>query len=141
MSSILVDNLTGKTTAGNVTVTSEGGAATMHMQQGLCKTWINFNGTGTIATRDSFNVSGVTDNGTGDFSVNYANNMGNDDYAFGGHTPNAGSTMNFHWINDLANDYTTALLRTRTLFTNNFTGGGSNQDPVLCTLTTSGDLA
>tara|TARA_R100000278_G_scaffold44106_1_gene38457 strand:+ start:296 stop:700 length:405 start_codon:yes stop_codon:yes gene_type:complete len=112
-----------------------------YVAEGTAKVWINFNGTGTIATRDSFNVSSVTDHSTGDFSVNYANNMGNDDYAFGGHTPNAGSTMNFHWINDLANDYTTALLRTRTLFVNNTSGGGSNQDPALCTLTTIGDLA
>lgn len=141
MSTILVNTLTGTTTAGSIAVTGEGNSTTTNLQQGLCKTWINFNGTGTIATRDSFNVSGVTDNGTGDFTTAFTNNMGNDDYAFGGHTPNAGSTMNFHWINDLANDYTTALLRTRTLFTNNFTGGGSNQDPVLCTLTTSGDLA
>ena len=115
--------------------------ATSTVAQGSAKVWINFNGTGTIATRDSFNVSSVTDHSTGDFSVNYTNNMGNDDYAFGGHTPNAGSTMNFHWINDLANDYTTALLRTRTLFVNNTSGGGSNQDPALCTLTTNGDLA
>ena len=142
MASVLkVDTITGVTTAGSIAVTGEGNSTTTNLQQGLCKVWVNFNGTGTIATRDSFNVSSVTDHSTGDFSVNYANNMGNDDYAFGGHTPNAGSTMIFHWIHDLANDYTTALLRTRTLFVNNTSGGGSNQDPALCTLTTSGDLA
>jgi hypothetical protein len=37
MSTILVDNLTGKTSAGDITVTSEGGAATMQLQQGLAK--------------------------------------------------------------------------------------------------------
>ena len=142
MASILkVDKMQGVTSAGDITITGEGGTGTQSLQQGLTNVWVNFNGTSTIATRDSLNVSSVTDHSTGDFSVNYANNMNNDDYAFGGHTPNAGSTMNFHWIHDLANDYTTALLRTRTLFVNNTSGGGSNQDPALCTLTTSGDLA
>jgi hypothetical protein len=36
------------------------------------KAWVNFNGTGTVAIRDSFNVSSITDNGTGDYTVNFA---------------------------------------------------------------------
>jgi len=36
-----------------------------------CKAWINWNGTGTIAIRDSFNVSSITDNGTGDTTISY----------------------------------------------------------------------
>jgi len=39
----------------------------------LCKAWVNFNGTGTVAIRNSFNVSSITDNGTGDYNVNFAN--------------------------------------------------------------------
>lgn len=39
----------------------------------LAKAWINFNGTGTIAIRDSFNVSSITDNGTGDTTITLAN--------------------------------------------------------------------
>ena len=70
MSTILVDNLTGKTSAGDITVTSEGGAATQSLQQGLAKAWVNFNGTGTIAARDSLNLSSLDDNGTGDYGVN-----------------------------------------------------------------------
>ena len=61
MSEIKVDSLTGKTTAGNITVTSEGGAATMQLQQGLAKAWLSLNSTGTIAVRDSFNISSVSD--------------------------------------------------------------------------------
>ena len=45
MSTILVDNLTGKTSAGDITVTSEGGAATQSLQQGLAKVWVMFQGT------------------------------------------------------------------------------------------------
>ena len=81
MSTILVDNLTGKTSAGDITVTSEGGAATQSLQQGLAKAWVNFNGTGTIASRDSFNVTSLDDNGTGNYDVNFTNAMGNADFS------------------------------------------------------------
>ena len=59
MASILkVDDLRGNTAAGNITITSEGGAATMQLQQGLCKSWCYFNGTLTTPTlEDSFNKS------------------------------------------------------------------------------------
>ena len=81
MSEIKVDTLTGKTTAGDITVTSEGGAATMQLQQGLAKMWVNFNGTGTIASRDSLSISSLDDNGTGDYTLNFSNNMGNASYS------------------------------------------------------------
>ena len=38
---------------------------------GLAKAWVNFNGTGTVAIRASFNVSSITDNGVGDYTVNF----------------------------------------------------------------------
>ena len=37
-----------------------------------CRAWVNFNGTGTVAIRASGNVSSITDNGTGDYTVNFA---------------------------------------------------------------------
>jgi hypothetical protein len=36
-----------------------------------CRAWVNFNGTGTVAIKDSGNVSSVTDNGTGDYTINF----------------------------------------------------------------------
>ena len=48
---------------------------------GSAKAWVNFNGTGTIAARDSFNVASLTDNGTGDYSCNFSSAMGNANYA------------------------------------------------------------
>ena len=81
MSTILVDNLTGKTAAGNVTVTSEGGAATTQLQQGLCKQWINFDGTSTIAIRDSYNTTSISDNGTGNYTVTVASDMSNNQWS------------------------------------------------------------
>jgi len=38
---------------------------------GSAKAWVNFNGTGTVAIRDSFNVTSITDNGTGDYTLNF----------------------------------------------------------------------
>ena len=80
MSEIKVDNLNGKTSAGSITVTSEGGAATMQLQQGLAKVWCNLNGTGTAAITDSFNVGSMTDHGSGSYSVIAANAMSSANY-------------------------------------------------------------
>jgi len=85
MASILkVDELQGITAAGDITVTSEGGAATQSLQQGLAKSWVSADTGSTVATNDSFNHSSVTDNATGDESFNFTNNMSNDDYAVSG---------------------------------------------------------
>ena len=46
----------------------------------LAKAWVNFNGTGTVAMRDNFNVSSVTDNGTGSYTVNIDTDMSNVNY-------------------------------------------------------------
>jgi len=43
--------------------------------QKTCKAWVNFNGTGTVAIRDSYNVTSITDQTTGDYSVNFASTM------------------------------------------------------------------
>jgi hypothetical protein len=48
----------------------------------LCRAWVNFNGTGTVAIRGSFNVSSITDNGTGNYTVNFTNAMPDANYAF-----------------------------------------------------------
>ena len=84
MSEIITDKLTGKTSAGDVTITSEGGSATMQLQQGLVKTWINMSGSGTISSRDTHNVASIVDDGTGNYDINFSNNMNNDDYALAG---------------------------------------------------------
>lgn len=47
----------------------------------LCRAWVNFNGTGTVAIRASFNVSSITDNGTGDYTVNFTNAFADANYA------------------------------------------------------------
>ncbi len=76
MASILkVDALQGVTTAGSITVTSEGGSATVQMQQGLCKAWLQ--GNSDASTDDDFNIASGTDNGTGDYTYSFTANMNN----------------------------------------------------------------
>ena len=92
MSEIKVDTLTGKTAAGNITVTSEGGAVTMQLQQGLAKAWADIDGS-SDAFRDSFNASSMTDNGSADYSMQVTNSLSNGSYSMhqcGGYSGNAG---------------------------------------------------
>jgi hypothetical protein len=51
---------------------------------GLCKAWVNFNGTGTVAIRASYNVSSITDNGVGDYTVNFTTAMAGANYVLAG---------------------------------------------------------
>ena len=81
-SELRVDNLKGSTTGGSINVLGEGTSATTNLQQGLAKVWVNFDGTASnAASRDTFNVSGMTDNGTGNYTVSINNDMSNDDYS------------------------------------------------------------
>lgn len=45
-----------------------------------CRAWVNFNGTGTVSIRASGNVSSITDNGTGNYTVNFTNAMSDSNY-------------------------------------------------------------
>ena len=60
--------------------------------QGRAKAWVDFNGQGTLAIRDSFNVSSITDNGTGNYDVTFSISFPNADYCFLG---SAGNGHNF----------------------------------------------
>ena len=47
----------------------------------MCRAWVNFNGTGTVAIRASGNVTSITDNGTGDYTVNFTTAMPDANYS------------------------------------------------------------
>ena len=66
--------------ANTSTYVSDGGAVTQNTVQGLCKAWVNFTGVTTTASRDSFNISGLTDEATARTTVSYTNNMANTNY-------------------------------------------------------------
>lgn len=59
---------------------------------GRAKAWVNFNGTGTVSIDDSFNVSSITDNSTGNYTINFANSMPNAEYAVVGSTETTNGT-------------------------------------------------
>ncbi len=53
-------------------------------QARIAKAWVNFNGTGTVAIRGNYNVSSITDNGVGIYTVNFSSNMSDTNYAVSG---------------------------------------------------------
>ena len=71
MSTLEVSNLNDGTTT----------VATTFVTNGSAKAWVNFNGSGTIAARDSFNVASLTDSSTGNYVVNFSNNFGNGNFS------------------------------------------------------------
>ena len=82
--------------AGTLTIStlSDGTNSTSatNLTKAPCVVWVNFNGTGTVAIRASYNVSSITDNGTGDYTVNFTNALTDANYAVVAST----STDNFN---------------------------------------------
>lgn len=54
---------------------------TSGVERYLAQAWVNFNGTGTVAIRAGGNVSSITDNGVGDYTLNFTNAMTDANYA------------------------------------------------------------
>jgi hypothetical protein len=80
------------------------------LPQFACRSWVNFNGTGTVAIRASGNVSSITDNGTGDYTVNFITAMPDANYSAIG--TSAETTAAVRSISAVANTTTTCRLRT-----------------------------
>jgi hypothetical protein len=78
-STLKVDEMQGVTSAGDITITSEGGSATQSLQQGLAKSWVLWNQS-SPTVYDSLNVSSMTDSSTGFFDMNITNAMGSTNY-------------------------------------------------------------
>ena len=126
MSTIIADNLTGKTSAGSVTVTSEGGAATQSLQQGLSKCWAIIN-QNTPAVRDSLNLASITDNGTGNFTLNISNAMSSVNYGGAGTGSYIGTDTSYNFMIMPTDNPTTTTIKfqtpnygTGTLFDNEY---------------------
>ena len=132
-SELKVDKFTGVTTAGSISVTGEGNSTTTNLQQGLAKCWVNFDGTGTIASRDSFNIASLTDTGTGHYDPNFSNNMSNNDYSATGGISESGVGGEATII--LGDGYTTSSVL---IFTRNST---SATDYQFVATSIHGDLA
>jgi len=79
---ITLNGSTGITTAdiAATTLTVNAGFGSNATAYGV-RAWVNFDGTGTVAIRDGGNVSSITDNGTGNYTINFTNNMPDVNYA------------------------------------------------------------
>ena len=118
MSTVVLDTITGKSTATTITIGStpvvsasansmtirgEGSAQTS-IQQGLCKVWADVDMTGTATLDDSFNVSGLTDHAAGSFTITHNNDMGNGNYVytagFNNEVSNASAFIKIHSTSD-----------------------------------------
>jgi hypothetical protein len=93
------------------------------------RAWVNFNGTGTVAIRASGNVSSITDNGTGNYTVNFTNAL--EDANFSAVTT-IGNTndSSFNGVFDNSRAFATGSYRFGTEFS-----GGSAFDPSACCVT------
>ena len=113
------------------------GGTTKSLVRGTASAWVNFDGTGTIAARDSENVSSLTDNGTGDYTVNFTNAMGNANYAtIGmGSAADSGNTRTFNLAE--GGTYSTTAVQVLSERSND----GENRDNTHLNVAILGDLA
>jgi hypothetical protein len=97
--------------------------------QASVRAWVNFNGTGTVAIRAAYNVTSITDNGTGDYTVNFTTAMPDANYAVAssGQLDNAGSANG----DVITGAYRSATSHTTTSYRTSTVGsGGGVVDPV-----------
>ena len=101
------------------------GFATVASQAGKeVVAWVTFNGTGTVAIRDHYNVSSIDDNGTGKYTINFASALANSNYAVAGNAQKGDSnddgnmTAQFGGANG-TNDPTTTAVRVQTGYLDN----------------------
>jgi hypothetical protein len=94
IAAMAASKLTGDVAAARITnALNASGSAPIY----ACRAWVNFNGTGTVAIRASGNVSSITDNGTGNYTVNFTTAMPDANYAANANGSN-GITSVDSWI-------------------------------------------
>jgi hypothetical protein len=92
----------------------------------LCRAWVNFNGVTTTSIRASFNVSSVTRNATGDYTVNFTNALSDGNYSVNA-TSSADTSRSFIHIAS-----TTALTTTGVRMVNEDVAGGNRDQTINC---------
>ena len=126
------------TTSDQVKSSTEKSIDTSYILNGVNKVWVNFDGSASgAASNDSLNVSGMTDNGTGDYTTSFTNNMGNTNYC---HLVHAIVASNYTQY--LANNFAKATSSYREE-QDSFDGSSTttNRDHTACNLGILGDLA
>lgn len=95
------------------------------------RAWVNFVGTGTVDIRDSGNVSSVTDNATGDYTINFTSALPDVNYAAVGTVQHASGIIGNGHLTGVGTgtNYTTSSYRFYTVYI--LSGNTSNYDPVV----------
>ena len=124
MSNLVVSNISDGTTS----------VGTGYVVNGSAKAWVNFNGTGTIAARDSLNLSSLTDVGTGDYKVTFSNAYANSNYIS---VPASGRDA----TTDTGNVCTISYTTTTTDISTFQYGANTRQDVSIVGIANHGDLA
>ena len=93
--------------------------STQDTMAGLAKSWIDLDGSGTISTRDSFNIGSTTDNGTGSYSPTFTNNMGSANYSTPSSVANADDAGAFNALGIVTKATTTYRIDAESSSSNN----------------------
>ena len=88
MSTLRTNALEGVDAKNSITIVAGAGNVTTHnVQDSLAKSWINLDGSGTVAILESLNVGSITDQGTGQYLTTFSNNFQTADYCYSGGMP------------------------------------------------------
>ena len=121
------------TTSDSVNTGTEKSIDTSYIFNGVAKSWIDLDGSGTISTRDSFNIGSTTDNGTGSYSPTFTNNMGSANYSTPSSVANADDAGAFNALGIVTKATTTYRIDAES--------SSSNNDAARLDVAVLGDLA
>ena len=94
----------------------------------VAKAWVNFNGTGTVAIRASYNVSSITDNNTGDYTVNFTTAFADANYAMTGTASLDGRSETIAITGYTEATRLSGSVRINSRYNNNLVPAGANVD-------------
>ena len=137
MSTLRTNALEGVDAKNSITIVAgAGNITTTNVQEGLVKVWFQYNHD-SESVYDSFNVGTITDRATGNFIVNFTNNMGNDDYALAG-AAGFGYSLSFE---DNEGEKTSATASDLLHVVTAVTADAGGVDQTVCSGMIAGDLA
>jgi hypothetical protein len=93
--------------------------------QASVRAWVNFNGTGTVAIRAAYNVASITDNGTGNYTVNFDTALPDANYAVVGSTLGGSTNINYTLIGNNASaptEQSTSSVQVKTVYVTSTAG-------------------
>ena len=126
-SEIAIDKLKGASSAGSMTIVGEGGSTTTNLQQGLAKAFCRASNSASLT--NTFNIASGTDNGTGNYTYTFTNNMST-----------SGSSGTAVAVTNGARMSTYSNVQTSQYDTDTHNDSGTDTDAGTCT-NTFGDLA